>query len=320
MRVDALGVAPQREDEHHVGEVHRLAPRRWSDLDEEHVDHLQLAVAHHQVRRLDVAVREPLVPHLPHHAEPLVDHAVVDVGVADLDRALEELHHDHVLALGGDLDDPVRPGHRDPELVQQAERVVLVLDEPAHGLERLLVLERPVQDRAAELVPAVGPHVALRVQLGEDVALGLVVGRLDLDPQRRRAPGPLQAHGLDVQDRHPELIADRRDDRLAAPAADVQMRRLPALVRHREQVVGSEPGGSSRRRPRCRTRPPSRHPSSGPRRGTPGRSPGSPGRSRSPISRSSGAARPRSARTWRPRPTRRGPPSAATASSTPATP
>ena len=306
VRVDALGVAAQREDEHHVGEVDRLPPRRGPDLDEEHVDQLQLAVAHHQVRRLDVAVRESLVPQLPDQAEPLVDHAVVDLGVADLDRAVEELHHDHVLALGGDLDDPVRPGDRDPEVVQQAERVVLVLDEPAHGLERLLVLESAVQDRAAELVPAVGPHVALRVELGEDVALGLVVGRLDLDPQRRRAAGPLQAHGLDVQDR--QSRAGRGSPRRSPRRAGRRRRGGPSCPAGRTRGTDrwARTSGSSRRRPPRRTRPPSRRPWCGPRRGTRGRGPGSPGRSRSPTSRSSGACPPRSGRTWprRPRPPR----------------
>ncbi len=201
MLVDALGVAAQREDEHHVGEVDRLTPRRGPDLDEEHVDHLEVAVAHHEVRRLDVAVREPRVPHLPHEAQALVDHGVVDVGVADLDRAVEELHHDHVLALGRDLDDPVGRGRREPVVLEQPQRVVLVLDEPADRLERGLVLERAVQDRAAGLVPAVGPHVALRVELGEDVSLG--PSSFHPEPERRRASRPLEPDGLHLDDLRP---------------------------------------------------------------------------------------------------------------------
>ena len=43
--VDPLGVGAHREDEHHVGQVDGLAPRRRSDLHEGHVDEQQLAVA-----------------------------------------------------------------------------------------------------------------------------------------------------------------------------------------------------------------------------------------------------------------------------------
>ena len=68
----------------------------------------------HQVPRLDVPVREPGVPQLPDQQQPLVDHVVVDHGLADLDRALEELRDEHVLALGRDLHDSVRPRGVDP--------------------------------------------------------------------------------------------------------------------------------------------------------------------------------------------------------------
>ena len=42
--------------------------------------------------------------------ERLVDERVVDLGVAELDRALEELGHQHVLPLGRELDEAVRLG------------------------------------------------------------------------------------------------------------------------------------------------------------------------------------------------------------------
>ena len=71
-----------------------------------------------------------------------------------------------------------------PDVAQQPQRVVLVLDEPPDGLERRLVLQAPVEDRAAELVPAVGPHVVHGVELPEQVGVG-VAG--DAEPQRRRA-------------------------------------------------------------------------------------------------------------------------------------
>ena len=77
----------------------------------------------------------PASQSLPDQQQPLVDHLVVDVGVADLDGAVEELGDDQVLALGRDLDDAVRPGRADPGVAQQPQRVVLVLDQPPHGLE-----------------------------------------------------------------------------------------------------------------------------------------------------------------------------------------
>ena len=109
--------------------------------------------------------------------EPLVDDRVVDLGLADLDRVLEELHRDQVLALGRDLDDAQRLGRGEPVVAEQAQRVVLVLDEAADGRERRLVLEAAVEHRAAELVPAVGAHVVLRVELREQRdGLAVLVG------------------------------------------------------------------------------------------------------------------------------------------------
>ena len=59
--------------------------------------------------------------------QPLVDDLVGDLGLADLRRPVEELHDDQVLALGGDLDDAVRRGHRQFHVLHQAQGVVLVL-------------------------------------------------------------------------------------------------------------------------------------------------------------------------------------------------
>ena len=132
-----------------------------------------LAVADQQVGGLDVAVGEPGVPELADQQQALVDDVVVDVGVADLLRAVEELGDEQVLALGRHLDDAVRRRGRDARVAQEAQRVVLVLDEPPHRLERRLVLEPPVEDRAAELVPAVGPDVVHRVELPEQVGVGV---------------------------------------------------------------------------------------------------------------------------------------------------
>ena len=88
-------------------------------------------------------------------------------------RAVEELGDEQVLALGRHLDDAVGRRGRDADVAQEPERVVLVLDEPPDRLERRLVLEPPVEERAAELVPAVGAHVAHRVELPEQVRVGV---------------------------------------------------------------------------------------------------------------------------------------------------
>ena len=182
--VDPVGVGAHRENQHHVAEVDGLPPRRGPHLDEGHVDEQQLAVADHEVARLDVPVRDARVPELADQLKPLGDHLIADIGVADLDGAVEELGDDHVLALGGDLHDPVRPGRADPGVAQQAQRVVLVFGQPPHGLEGMLVFQRAVENGPRQLVPAVGAHVALGVQLGEDV---LVRPSFDAQPQRRRA-------------------------------------------------------------------------------------------------------------------------------------
>jgi hypothetical protein len=80
------------------------------DLGEEHVDQVQLALADQQVGRLDVAVGEVRVPELADNLEALVDDGLVDLGLADLAGAVDELKDDQVLALGGELGDTVRLG------------------------------------------------------------------------------------------------------------------------------------------------------------------------------------------------------------------
>ena len=131
--VDPLGVGAHGEDEHHVGEVDGLPPRRRAHLGEGDVDDDEVAVLDQQVGRLDVAVGEPGVPQPAHEREALVDDLVVDLGVADLDGAVEELGDEQVLALGRQLDDAERGGRRDAGVAHHPQRVVLVLDEPAHA-------------------------------------------------------------------------------------------------------------------------------------------------------------------------------------------
>ena len=221
-------------------EVDGLAPRRGPDLHEEDVDQAESAVLHHEVRGLDVAVGEADVPHPPDHQQALLDHAVVDLRLADLARVLEELHRDQVLALRRDLDDPERGRRREAVLAEQAQRVVLVLDEPAHRGERRLVLETAVEHRPAELVPAIGTDVVLRVELREHRSL---VALLVDDPQlhRRGTAGSLEPHQLHLEHGEAELLTHRPPDRITAAAAHVQMRGLAArAVAHGEHVVGDE--------------------------------------------------------------------------------
>ena len=169
--------------------------------------------------------------------ERLVDEGVVDVGVAELDGALEELGDQHVLALGRELDEPVRPGARHARLAEDAQRVVLLLHQPAHRVERLLVLQPSVQQLATELVPAVRPQVGARVELAEQVRRRRAV---HLQAQRRRAGRLAQPERSDLGDGEAELLGDRLANRFAPRAADVEVRGPPPAVRHREHLARRE--------------------------------------------------------------------------------
>ena len=187
----------------------------------------EVAVLDHQVGRLDVAVGQPGLPQAAHEREALVDDLVVDVGVADLDGPVEELGDEEVLALGRQLDDPERGGRRQAGVAHDPQGVVLVLDEPAHRLERRLVLEAPVEDRPARLVPAVRADVVHRVELPEHVRVRIAGER---ESQRCRAARAGEADGLDVDDGDPELRLDGGAERRPAASADVEVGGLAAAV------------------------------------------------------------------------------------------
>jgi hypothetical protein len=89
--VNALGVGPQRQAEHHVGQVDRLPPGGRAQFDEGHVDQQQVAVADQQVGGLDVTVGQPGRPELADDLEAAVDYLLVDLGLAEFGGALEEL-------------------------------------------------------------------------------------------------------------------------------------------------------------------------------------------------------------------------------------
>jgi hypothetical protein len=89
-------------------------------------------------------VGQPGRPQLPDDRQAVVDHLVVDGGLAELGRPGEELGDQQVLALRGQLDDPVGPRGGQPGPLHQRQRVVLLLDEAPHGVEGLLVLQPAV--------------------------------------------------------------------------------------------------------------------------------------------------------------------------------
>jgi hypothetical protein len=119
----------------------------------------------------------------------------------------------------------------------RSSRSVLVLHQTAHGLERRLVLQPAEEDRPAHLVPAVGADVVHRVELPEQVSVRIAS---DPQPQGSRSPGAAEADGLDVNHGDAELVLHSPADGLAAPAPDVEVRLLAALVRDREHLVRGE--------------------------------------------------------------------------------
>ena len=154
----------------------------------------------------------------------------------------EELGDQQVLPLRGDLDEPVRLRDGQPGRVHQPQHVVLVLDQPAHGVERLLVLQPAVEQRAAELVPPVRAEVGDRVQLAEQVRLRVA---LDRHPQRRRTARALQPEGLDR--RHHARPAGRAA-RARSPRRGARSRRGGPSARA-GSVTGKTSLGTSRRQP-----------------------------------------------------------------------
>ncbi len=69
--------------------------------------------------------------------------------------------------------------------MHEAHDVVLVLGEGLHTAKRVLVLQRTVEQASSELVPPVGAHVVLCIQLGKDPVL--LVARQG-DQQRTGTP------------------------------------------------------------------------------------------------------------------------------------
>ncbi len=144
---------------------------------------------------------------------------------------------EQVLPVGGQLDDAHRPCRRQSGVAEQAHRVVLVLDQLAHRLERPFVLEVAVEDRPAQLVPAVGADMVHRVELPEQVRVGIAG---DPQPQRGRPAGTGEPDGLAVDDREPELVLHGLADGFPAATRDVEMGGLAAPVGDGEELVRRE--------------------------------------------------------------------------------
>ena len=97
-----------------------------AEFGEGHVDQQQVAVADQQVGRLDVAVGQAGVPQLADDAQAVVDHALVDLGLAQLGGPGEELGDQQVLPLRGQLHDPVGSWGGQPGQIQLVEGVVFL--------------------------------------------------------------------------------------------------------------------------------------------------------------------------------------------------
>ena len=205
---------------------------------------MHAALADQQVGRLDVAVGQPGVPQLADDAEPVVDHLLVDLGLAELGGAGEELGDQQVLPLGGQLHEPERGRAGKAGPMHQRQRVVLLLDQAADGVERLLVLQPAVQQLPAQLVPAVRAQVAEGVQLAEELGRGIAGHG---DPQGGGAGRAGEAERLDLGDLQPELVLEPAPDGLAAGPADVQVGAAAPPVADREDLVGREPAVGQQR-------------------------------------------------------------------------
>jgi hypothetical protein len=138
--------------------------------------------------------------------------------VTDLTAPGRELGHEHVLALGGELDDPVGRHHRHAGVAEHPQGVVLELGQAAGAVVGTLVLQPAVEHRAGQLVDAVGAHVLLGEELGEQLA------GLHREPHRRRPRRAGQPERLDLHDVEAELGRHRGADGLAPGAAEVEVR------------------------------------------------------------------------------------------------
>ena len=121
--------------------------------------------------------------------------------------------------------------------MHEPEEVVLVLHQPANGVERLLVLQPAVHQGPTELVPTVGSDVRRGVQLAEDVRVRVA---LELHAKRRRAARSFEPEEFHLDGDHTELILESLHDGVVASTGHVKVRGTPSLVRNRENLVRGE--------------------------------------------------------------------------------
>ena len=199
-----------------------------------------LPVAHEEVGRLDVAVRQPGVPQAAHEREALVDRRRRRLGVADLAAAVEELGEQQVLPLRRDLDDAERRGGGDarrraagaarsprtrrgaaptgraprpPGARRGSSGRACTSGRPGRGSWR-----RASRRRASDPLPAplaVPLPSALAVHLPSlPRSAPLLSAHRDAQPQRRRAARRLEADRLGCRAPQPQLVGDRLAQRL----------------------------------------------------------------------------------------------------------
>ena len=244
--VDNLGAAAQRQAQHHVAQVDRLAPRCRAHLGEGDVDQQQAAVTDQQVGRLDVAVGQSSVPHLANDQQPVVDDLLVDRGVAQLRRPGEELGDQQVLPVRGELDEAVRRRARQPGVTAEPQCVILLLDEAADAFERRSSSSRPYRSCRPSLYQRSERTCERAYSLPNRYPPGSPArrSRIGLRPAGAGQPERLDAGHLDAH-----LLIQRAPDRLAARAAEVKMRTVRAAVDHRERLLrGEQPHPQQRHR------------------------------------------------------------------------
>jgi hypothetical protein len=125
----------------------------------------------------------------------------------------------------------------DAAIAEEPQSVVFALDQPANGRKASLVLEAPIEDLPAQLVPPVRPDVVHGEELREQVSLGLVGHP---QPQRGRTARPFQPDRPGLEDRQSELVVHGRSNRIASLATDVQMRGLAGPIGDEYDVIRRE--------------------------------------------------------------------------------
>ena len=163
--------------------------------------------------------------------QALVDDGVVDLGVADLLRAVEELGDEQVLALRRELDDAhrlQRSGCRRRASAAACSPRTRRAGAPTG------TAPRPRGGRRGSCARACTSGRSARGSSRRASRRGGGRSRGG-EAQRRRAARPGERERLDVDDAQAELLLDGAADGLATPPADVEVGRLAPAVADRER-------------------------------------------------------------------------------------